>query len=344
MICPVCKNEIPDESLICPICRSRAAEGVQEERVAQVRAKISESLGASFVSRPFIAMLISLAAFAASGILYTLFALTKDIGSFIGNGIFYLIPAIYACLSAVGGYKLYKAASADTEDIRALERHPKVFGGYQLAYAIIGGIVGVLLFIAFVMLASLAGTVGDDALVAVNEYLHLFGELGAEEMDAVLGAVSWFLSVGSIVFAVITAIVTAVVVFLSVKCVLAYRKLAAYFVMLADLSLGAKFDKTKVIPKKWLYFFGVLEIITGIFNLTASPLAAVFSLASGAYLISSAVFLTGVYAEQSLLEDEREAAEIALFEIKAQTNAAHQKAAQEYSQSNETDRTALSEE
>lgn len=344
MICPVCKNEIPDESLICPICRSRAAEGVQEERVAQVRARVSEALGASFKTRPFIAVLISLAAFAASGILFTLFALTKDIGAFIGNGIFYLIPAVYACLSAVGGYKLYKAASVDTEDIRALERHPKVFGGYQLAYAIIGGIGGVLLFIVFVMLASLSGSVGDDVLVAINENLVLLGELDTEEMDAVLGFVSWFLSVGSIVMAVVTAIVTAVAVFLSVKCVSAYKKLTACFVMLADLSLGAKFDKTKVIPKNWLYFFGALEIITGIFNLTASPLAAVFSLAAGAYLISSAIFLNEVYAEQSLLEDERDAAETALFEIKAQTNAAAQKAAQEYVRSDETEQTAPSEE
>ena len=103
MICPTCKSDIPDGSLICPSCQEEIETKKLREKCEATRKGWHDALGKEFHKPVFLILLISLAVVVFGEILSAIGVLKTSIPAFVVILIFCIAMAI----SLVASIKLY---------------------------------------------------------------------------------------------------------------------------------------------------------------------------------------------------------------------------------------------
>ena len=316
MICHVCNSEIEDDAIVCPYCRSGILYDKQEKRYEEALERSSSVLTLGFKSRIFVVLTAALAIYALLSGVLTLVSFKNGIFEVIGNAVFYLIPGIFAGVSAYGAWKLFSAKEKPRgQDADMLWRYSKVAGGYKLAYSIITIIFSVLLIFVAIMAVVAINSIGNVESL-LDESLIYVEDVSAEDAEGVAKVVGWIMSAGGALIVGVLTIVCLCAIAVSVLLTLAFRKMKKYYIMIAESVKGCRFDTKMKSPKTLLYIAGIFELISGAVN--QNVILMLMSFALGAHLVLTAIFFKKLQEEQipAVLEIEKEDAALAEARIK----------------------------
>ncbi len=292
MKCPFCNEEIEENARFCQNCGAKIPDFEEEtiNHIDESRERTLEGFKSVFESKLFLGLLVSLAIYAASGVLTTLFSLVNGIFAVAECAVFNLIPAIFAGMAAYGGLRLYNSSgNLLVDDMKKLEEYPRIMYGYQIAYTVIAFIISAFSLIIVAGVLFVFGAVGDfDAILTSIES---FAQFESDEAQSVLNSFEWFVREGGFIIMLLLLFVIALVITVFVFSAITYKKTKNYYQMLTETLMGSEFNFSIKLPTTYLYVFGSLNIVSGVLTLLDNVLAALPVIASGAYLIITALIM-----------------------------------------------------
>ena len=296
MICPTCKSEIPDGSLICPSCQEEIEAKKLREKCEATRKGWHDTLGKEFHKPVFLILLISLAVVVVGEVLSAIGVLKTSLPAFI----IMLIFCIAMAISLVASIKLYAKKQFDAKDMKGLTSMCSLMVFFCVLATIAVSIFAVLLVIAGAALASVASSAGStmgEIGSAAGDAAEAAGSADiSSRIEQIFGNLQSALNVGAGVLVVITIVVAVLLIAFFVNYTLTYSRAKKFYRSLMKSADGLVGQTQIVAPVKRLYVFGVITLIASIGVFASMGVTGIYTLGLAAYTFVTGLFFKDVAA------------------------------------------------
>ena len=300
MICPTCKSEIPDNSLICPSCQEEIETKRLREKCEATRKGWHDTLGKEFHKPLFLVVLIALAA-AFIGEVIAIITTIPAIAILRAN-IFTLIVEIFFCIamliSLIASLMIYTKQEFNANDMKGLTSILS-----WLTFAGVISTIGVCLIYAILLIPTLIMLPTGNADFVVRAAEISGGSAGSADVSNITAQIEEYiqkifttlnLSIGFIVVFCIVLIVLTIV--LLVNFTMTYSRAKKFYRTLMG-SADGMIGQTKIVPPvKRLYFFGILMLLASIPAFMIMGLSGIYTLGMGVYTFFTGLFFKDVGA------------------------------------------------
>lgn len=296
MICPICKSEIPDNSLICPSCQEEIETKKLREKCEATRKGWHDALGKEFHKPVFLVLLISLAVVVFGEAVSAVGFLKTSIPSFVVM----LVFCIAMLISLVASIKLYAKKQFDSKDMKGLTSMCSLMVFFCVMSTIAVSIFAVLLVIAGIALASgvtnAGGSIGEIGSIAGDAASSAGGADISGQIEQIFGNLQSTLNVGAGVLVAIVAIVAVLLIAFFVNYTLTYSRAKKFYISLMKSADGFVGQTQIVAPVKRLYVFGVITLLASIGVFATMGVTGIYTLGLAVYTFVTGLFFKNVAA------------------------------------------------
>ena len=296
MICPTCKSEIPDNSLICPSCQEEIETKRLREKCEATRKGWHDALGKEFHKPVFLVLLISLAVVVFGEAVSAVGFLKTSIPSFVVM----LVFCIAMLISLVASIKLYAKKQFDSKDMKGLTSMCSLMVFFCVMSTIAVSIFAVLLVIAGIALASAVtnagGSIGEIGSIAGDAASSAGGADISGQIEQIFSNLQSTLNVGAGVLVAIVAIVAVLLIAFFVNYTLTYSRAKKFYISLMKSADGFVGQTQIVAPVKRLYVFGVITLLASIGVFATMGVTGIYTLGLAVYTFVTGLFFKNVAA------------------------------------------------
>ena len=301
MICPVCKESIEDNTLICPHCYKHIATMAQTAQVEKAKSALKGNIKEIFSSKSFLNLCIVMSVITVLFAVNILISLI-DVSSAVDIIGIILYPGflIFTAITTAISWKFYASKSVPIKKMKGLSAFPAFFKVIFIIFTIIIAIIGTIILIFSVI--SIIEAI--DSPKSANGLLNLMEAFGMEDLVWGTGPAPL------IIFTVIFFLLLAATLYAIVRAAATYLLIEFFYKEFATIYNSGEFEhsydpeKKKVcFPISNLYVLGgiisTLAIVSFIF---VSITLGIVMVCTTLYLIFSAIFFK--QAEKILQADK----------------------------------------
>ena len=315
MICPACKTEIADNSLICPSCGEEILCKQRREKCAETKKSWQNTLSLEFRKPLFLGCMICLALISLILLINAIVPLF-DFEPALTTSLFYLLILTLTAFSLVSSVKAYlKKEPLVGRDLRFIHYFSTLMMTLGILMIVTVSILTVILLIVGATVASLANKV-SGAADSLSDFSDEIGDSFGEEL---FGDLSGFLHLSGTLLVVVILILCTLLILFAVNFTLTYSRANKFYKTIAR-SLD-KLDPSKkiVAPVKRMYVFGILTALLGCLCFAGSWQLALFLIGIGGYTFIHGLFFRSIAASYQNTLDEIQRDRDALKEAEEQT-------------------------
>lgn len=311
MICPTCKSEIPENSLICPSCQEEIEVKKLRDKCEATRKGWHDSLGKEFHKPIFLVLLISLAVVVLGELISAISSISTSVPLFI----FMLVICAFMAVSLVASIKLYASKQFRSENIKGLTTMCSVMVVFCTLLTIAASIIAILLVIAGMAVASVANSAGKvigSAGSAAGSAASLSDAEAGSQIEELFSDIQSALNVGAGVLVAITIIVAVLLVAFFINYNLTYSRAKKFYKSLMQSADGLVGQTQIAPPVKRLYVFGVLTLIGSIGVFATAGVQGIYTLGLAVYTFATGLFFKDISTtyEANVITLQKEEAEL----------------------------------